>query len=88
MIGLQGRYADAEPMFRQVLAARRRVLGDDHPDTLTSRAVLARLAARQGRRAEAEALYRQVIADRTRVLGSGHPDTAAIRDEFAQLLAS
>jgi NAD-dependent oxidoreductase involved in siderophore biosynthesis len=88
MLGLQRRYAEAEQLTREVLADRHRVLGDDHPDTLTSRAVLARLAARQGRRAEAEALYRQVIADRTRVLGSGHPDTAAIRDEFAQLLAS
>ena len=77
-----------QPGRPKVLADRHRVLGDDHPDTLTSRAVLARLAARQGRRAEAEALYRQVIADRTRVLGSGHPDTAAVRDEFAQLLAS
>jgi hypothetical protein len=88
MLGAQRRYAEAEQLSLQVLADRHRVLGDDHPDTLTSRAVLARLAARQGRRAEAEALYRQVIADRTRVLGSGHPDTAAVRDEFAQLLAS
>jgi NAD-dependent oxidoreductase involved in siderophore biosynthesis len=88
MLGAQRRYAEAEQLSRQVLADRHRVLGDDHPDTLTSRAVMARLAARQGRRAEAEALYRQVIADRTRVLGSGHPDTAAVRDEFAQLAAS
>ena len=88
MLGLQHRYAEAEQLSREVLADRHRLLGDDHPDTLTSRATLARLAARQDRRAEAEGLYRQVIADRTRVLGSGHPDTAAIRDEFAQLLAS
>jgi hypothetical protein len=71
-----------------VLADRRRVLGEDHPDTLTSRATLAWLAARQGHRAEAEALYRQVIADRTRVLGADHPDTSATRDEFAQFCAS
>jgi hypothetical protein len=69
----------------KILADRRRLLGDDHPDTLTSRATLARLAARQGRRAEAEELYRQVIADRTRVLGAGHPDTTAVRHELAQL---
>ncbi len=55
------------------------------PDTLTSRATLAWLAARQGRHGEAEELYRQVMADRNRVLGSSHPDTAAVRDEFARL---
>ena len=84
MLGLQRRYADAERLTREVLADRHRLLGDDHPDTLTSRATLARLAARQGRRAEAEELYRQVIADRTRILGASHPDTAAARTELAQ----
>jgi hypothetical protein len=88
MLGLQRRYAEAEQLSREVLADRHRLLGDDHPDTLTSRATLAWLAARQGRRGEAEELYRQVIADRSRVLGSGHPDTAAVRDEFARLTAS
>jgi Tetratricopeptide repeat len=83
MLGQQRRYAEAEQLSREVLADRRRLLGEDHPDTLTSRATLARLAARQGRRAEAEELYRQVIADRTRVLGGHHPDTAAARHELA-----
>ena len=88
MIGLQGRYAEAEQLCREVLADRRRVLGDDHPDTLTSPATLAWLAARRGRHAEAEALYRQVLADRNRVLGASHPDTEATRDEFAKLAGS
>jgi len=74
-------------MYRRVLDERRRVLGDDHPDTLASRAVLASLAARQGRHGEAEELYRQLLADRTRVLGAGHPDTDATRNELAQLAA-
>jgi hypothetical protein len=88
MLGLQRRYADAEQLSREVLADRRRLLGDDHPDTLTSRATLARLVGRQGRRAEAEELYRQVIADRTRVLGAHHPDTAAVRNELAQAVTA
>ena len=88
MLGQQRRYAEAEQLTREVLADRRRLLGDDHPDTLTSRATLACLAwLRQSRRAEAEELYRQVIADRTRVLGANHPDTAAVRNELAQLTA-
>jgi len=74
-------------MCRDVLATRRRVLGDDHPDTLTSRDTLAWLAGRQGRRAEAVELYRQVLADRSRVLGTSHPDTQATRDELTKLTA-
>jgi hypothetical protein len=87
MIGLQYRHAEAEQLTREVLAYRRRVLGDDHPDTLGSRATLARFAARQGRPAEAEELYRQVLADRIRVLGVTHPDAEATRQELAQLTA-
>ena len=87
MLGQQRRYAEAEQLSREVLADRHRLLGDDHPDTLTSRATLARLAGRQGRCAEAEELYRQVIADRSRVLGAHHPDTAAVRNELTQLTA-
>ena len=48
--GLQRRYAEAEQTCREVLAGRCRALGDDHPDTLTSRATLAWLAARLYRR--------------------------------------
>jgi hypothetical protein len=88
MLGLQRRYAEAEQLSREILAVRRRLLGDDHPDTLTSRATLARLAGGQGRRTEAEELYRQVIADRTRVLGVHHPDTAAVRNELAQAVTA
>ena len=29
----QGKYAEAEPLFRTALEIRRRVLGEDHPDT-------------------------------------------------------
>jgi hypothetical protein len=29
----QGRFADAEPRFAEILAARQRILGPDHPAT-------------------------------------------------------
>ena len=71
----------------QVLADRRRVLGEDHPDTLASRATLAWLAGLQGRRGEAELLYRQVLAARRRVLGGDHPDTVATGRDLARVIA-
>jgi hypothetical protein len=85
VIGTQDQTAEAEQMTRGVLAAWRRVSGDDHPDTLASRAVPAWLTARQGRAATEEP-NRQLLADRNRVLGTSHPDTEATRLELAQPL--
>jgi hypothetical protein len=39
----QGQHADAEAEYRQVLDARLRILGPDHPDTMTTRNALKRL---------------------------------------------
>ena len=36
----QGKLAEAEAEFRQLSAVQRRVLGTDHPDTLTTMAAL------------------------------------------------
>ena len=55
MLAAQGKPADAEAEFRQVLDARLRVLGPDHPDTLTTRHEIARMLADQGKPADAEA---------------------------------
>ncbi len=51
MCGYQkaGRTAEAIPLFEQTLAARERVLGPDHPDTLGSRNNLAAAYRAAGR---------------------------------------
>jgi hypothetical protein len=76
----------AESELRAVVEARRRVLGADHRDTLTSRHDLARVLADSGRLAEAEAEYRAAVAGRTRVLGADHPDTRASQAALDALL--
>ena len=87
MIGLQGRYAEAEELGRQVLADQRRVLGDRSTRTrLATRQNLARLTGKAGRYAEAERMYRRVLADRRRVLGDDHPDTLATRHRLARMI--
>jgi hypothetical protein len=45
MIGLQGRYTEAEELSHQVLDVQRRVLGPAHPGTGAVRAELAQLTA-------------------------------------------
>ncbi|KAF1965815.1 HET-domain-containing protein [Bimuria novae-zelandiae CBS 107.79] len=70
-----GRYEEAEELFVQVMETRKRVLGEEHPDTLTSMANLASTYRNQGRWKEAEGLFVQVMETRKRVLGEEHPDT-------------
>ena len=70
-----GLYPQAEPLLQEGLAARRRLLGEEHPDTLAAAQAMGLLLDLSGRSKEAEALNRQVLEARTRVLGPDHPDT-------------
>ena len=78
----QGKRAETEPMYRQALADRTRVLGADHPSTIASVNNLAICLKAQGKYAEAGAMYRAALADRTRVLGADHPDTIRTADNL------
>ncbi|MFC8529240.1 tetratricopeptide repeat protein [Nocardia sp. NPDC057227] len=60
-----------------------RVLGDDHPDTLTTRHNLAYAYQTAGRVGEAIELYERLLTDRRRVLGDDHPNTLATRHNLA-----
>jgi tetratricopeptide (TPR) repeat protein len=79
----QGQLRAAITGFEQVLAARRRVLGNEHPDTLTSRHNLALAYRHAGQVSEAIILFEQVVGDRRRVLGDGHHHTLISRDNLA-----
>jgi len=57
------------------LETTKRVLGQEHPDTLTTMNNLAFTYNSQGRWKEAEELQVQVIATRKLVQGKEHPDT-------------
>ena len=65
------------------LADSERVLGPDHPDTLTSRNNLAYAYESAGDLGKAIPLYEQTLADRERVLGPDHPDTLTSRNNLA-----
>jgi hypothetical protein len=58
-------------------ATRKKVLGVDHPDTMTSMANLASTYRNLGRWVEAVVLEVQVIETSKRILGEEHPDTLA-----------
>jgi hypothetical protein len=71
----QGKWNKAEELGLQAVETRKRVLGTEHPDTLTSIGNLASTYKNQGRWKEAEDLQVQVMETRKRVLGVGHPGT-------------
>jgi hypothetical protein len=62
-------------LFEAVLADELRVLGPDHPVTLTSRDNLASAYLSAAHLEQAIALSESTLADRQRVLGPDHPDT-------------
>ena len=70
-----GCWKEAEDLFVLVMEARKWVLGQEHPDTLTSMANLASTYRNQGRWKEAEDLDVQVMETSKRVLGQEHPST-------------
>jgi tetratricopeptide (TPR) repeat protein len=69
----EGLWKEAEELQVQAMETRKRVLGEEHPDTLTSMANLASTYWNQGRWTEAEKLDVQVMETRKRVLGEEHP---------------
>ena len=72
-------------MFADCIAKRRRVLGEDHPDTLGSLNNLAFLYKSQGQYDKAEPLYVDCLAKRQRVLGDRHPHTVMTRSNLTVL---
>jgi tetratricopeptide (TPR) repeat protein len=79
----QGHLGRATTYHQRALAAYRRVLGADHPFTLTSRNNLAGAYGTAGDLGRAIPLYEQTLADRTRVLGADHPETLDSRNNLA-----
>ena len=59
------------------------LLGEDHPDTLTSMNNLAETYRALGRTNEAAALHEKVLESRKRTLGEEHPDTLTSMNNLA-----
>ena len=78
-----GRLEEAITLYEQVTKDCARVLGEDHPLTLTSRNNLAGAYESAGRLEETITLYKQVLPDRIRVQGEVHPDTLTSRSNLA-----
>jgi tetratricopeptide (TPR) repeat protein len=81
----QGRYSEAEPLYIEALAMRKRLLGENHPDVAMSLHNLARLYYSQERYSEAEPLYIKALKIAEDSLGMDHPNTVTIRKSLELL---
>jgi hypothetical protein len=81
----QGDLTDARRLQERVLEARIRVLGEEHPATLTSMGNLTLLLIQAGDREDAIRLLRKCLAGRRKVLGENHPDTLATAEHLKKL---
>ena len=82
----QGRFAQAEPVFRRAQAIGEKVLGPEHPQVAASIVDLASLYRDQSRFAQAEPLYQWALTLQHKSLGPDHPDVAESLEEYAVLL--
>ena len=74
-------------MYREELPIERRVLGEEHFLTLSTRAALAENLMGQGDYAGAEKSLREVVALNRKTLGEAHPTTIDHTDDLGIALA-
>jgi serine/threonine protein kinase/tetratricopeptide (TPR) repeat protein len=80
-----GKYAAAQPHLERALEIDRRVLGEEHRDTLSSKSSLGLLFLEQGNFSEAETLLVQALETRRRIRGEEHPETLRDLGNLAHL---
>jgi len=82
----QKKYAQAEPLYQNVLKLLEQTIGPDHPTLATTLNNLAVVCEAQDKYAEAAPLYQRAVALIERTLGPDHPNLAATLDNYADLL--
>jgi CHAT domain-containing protein len=78
-----GRYQEAQALGDQVLAIRRKVLSEEHPDTAQSYVHVAAAWKARSQRQAAEDADRTALAIRRKVLGEEHPFTSLSYSDLA-----
>ena len=80
-----GHYDAALPLFKRCLEARERLLGPEHPDTLTTVGNLGGLYRRKGDYGQAEIYYKSCLEASERLWGPEHPSTLTTIGSLAGL---
>ncbi|VBB80786.1 Putative protein of unknown function [Podospora comata] len=83
-----GKYKEAEQIHRQALQLREKVLGKEHPKTLSSMNNLANAYLIARGNEGAEQMHRQALQLSQKVLGKEHPHTLSSMNNLAGVLDS
>jgi CHAT domain-containing protein len=81
----QGKYAEAEPLYKHALEIQENSLGPEHPAVALSLNNIAGLYRAQGRYAEADPLYKRALEIMEKSLGPEHPSVATNLKNLAHL---
>jgi CHAT domain-containing protein len=81
----QGRFAEAEPLFKRALAIREKALSREHPDVGQALNNLATLYVKLEHFAEAEPLFQRALAIYQKAAGSEHPAVATVLNNIGQV---
>ncbi len=84
----QGQYGAAYEKGIEAQTMCQKLLGKEHPDTLTNMSNLALVLNYQGKYVEAEEMNRQVLKLREKMVGKKHPDTLMSMSNLASVLNS
>ena len=82
----QGKYEQAELLFRRALTLREQHFGKYHPEIARTLHDLAIFYQKQGNLSEAISLTERALEIRSLSLGDAHPKTIATRALYTQLL--
>jgi tetratricopeptide (TPR) repeat protein len=74
----QGRYAEAEPLFREAITLSEQIFGREHVEVATPLNNLAVCHKYMARFTDAGPLYQRALGITERALGPAHPDVATI----------
>src|SRR5262249_34637634 len=81
----QGRYTEAEQLFKRGHMILEKAFGPEHPSVATSLNNMAILYRAQGRDADAEALYKRSLSISEKTLGPEHSQIVTVLDNLAYL---
>jgi len=84
---IQGDYAAAETLFRELLATHQRLLGDAHPRVAESLENVAYVLWERGNAAESEVYYRQALGIRRCMHGASHETSLRCLTDLARVVA-
>ncbi|WP_194243982.1 tetratricopeptide repeat protein [Nonomuraea phyllanthi] len=81
-LGETGQVSAAVDAYLHLHVISNRLLGPDHPHTLTTRGNLVSWRGETGDAAGAAAAFEELLTDRLRILGTDHPDTLTTRSNL------